>query len=569
MSSGRHAYSIRLTPGFERLSDRLLLSVNNSMVGPSGEGENHVVHQADNVVFVFGDNVENDSILLTMGTTQHQLRINDEEFEFDASVVDEIVLSGLGGDDELTLIGSQLDDQVELSGTDVKMLSTDYVVRAKNMETTRVFGASGEDHVMIHDTAGDDELYMHSNFSAFVNDRGDIFKVSGMERVEAFSRRGGHDEVKFFDSAEDDRFVSRSGTMVRDSNDVENPHYGSAYMVGESFWNYANGFARVDAYHRTGGVDEARVYGTQEDDHVTATPDLVTVSAGVTSTGSSFTVTGIHGFRTTRTYGEGGNDLAELHGQQHYEDRFVSEPASAYMYSTGNSHRDVASGFELNFPPIVASNIVVGFEHIKANGGDDTDRAELRGTSDDDQFVGLPDIAQLTAGGTTVAALNFRVVRAIGNGGEDEAFLQGSDANETYISNTRFAYLEGGDYLNYVSNDFNVIVDGRGGGFDYANPQEYAGPNRDYVLFDGPQFLIYGPERRERIHGFDEGRGDAERAGWQVMRPIEHPFTLGGSHDQNDAPNETQFEEIQAWAGADLPNYELHDDGFLRLVTDA
>ena len=172
----------------------------------------------------------------------------------------------------------------------------------------------------------------------------------------------------------------------------------------------------------------------------------------------------------------------------------------------------------------------------------------------------------MTTPNADVEAWDFRIVRSLGRGGTDRAQLQDSVANETYISNSRFAYLEGPDYLNYVEG-FSIDVFATSGGNDFANAQEYTGPNQDYLIFDGNQFLIWGPNREERIHDFNDARGDGVGpAGFQLLDQITHAFTLGGSHDQTDLPDEDTANDIVERSEELITLYEIVDGEIVEVV---
>lgn len=527
---------------FETLSDRLVLSANPlaPIDAPAGEGHSHTIEEQGSLVTVLGGD-DADIIRIEMGTSEHLLTINGESHEYDASVVDEIVVAGMGGDDSVTVVGSTLNDLIEIEDGQTTLRNGKYVARVQQAEIVRVVGAGGRDTVKIYDSNGDDSLFMHPTFTTFVNADGDTFKVSGVEQVEAFADNGGVDRVRFYDSPADDKFVAKTQF---------------AYMIGDDFWNYAKNFESIDAFQRSGGQDNAEFYGSDGDDVLVARPDnvLFTTANGIRMAS--------HDFFTTRTSGEGGNDSAEVFGQDHVEDKFVWRQDSAYMYTNGVVDSDGLSE-AVAVTPITASNIFVGFGHIEATGGGPDDRAELRGSVGDDRVIALPEVVVMTTDLAEVEAIDFRIVRSHGKGGNDRAQLQDSSQSDKYISNPEFAYLAGDDYLNYVTG-FSIDAFALNPGDDYANAKDYTGPDNDYLVFDGNQFLIWGPDRQERVHGFTRARGDGVGpAGFQLLNQITHAFTLGGSHDQNDIPTDELTQQMVDRANEAFTIYE-YVDGELR-----
>ncbi len=522
---------------FESLSQRIALTVTPCI---PLDLDDYSIEQQGNVLFVVGSKCD-DTFRVELGTEEHTVGIRGDIRTFDADVVDEIVLSGMDGNDEINVRGTSLDETVEVNGDELVLTSAQHQLRVRDSEVVRVVAGEGEDNVRISDSDGDDNVYLHPTFAAFVNPDGDVFHFSGFDRVEAFAENGGRDTVSFYDSSDDDEFTAKTNF---------------AYMISDDFWNYAKGFERIEAISRFGGNDSARLHDSPGDDILVARPDEV-----VLETGRTVMVT--RGYFTTRTIAEaGGNDVATLHGQDFVEDRFVWQDNSSYMYTTGVAEADAPS----DVAPITASNLAIGFDHIEAMAGGSNDRAELRGSAGDDRVIALPEVVQITTPNATAEAWGFRVVRSHGRGGDDRAQLQDSDANDTYISNSRFAYLEGPGYLNYVAG-FSIDVFATGEGDDYAHAQDYSGPGQDYLIFDGDQFLIWGPEREERIYDFTRARGDgAGPAGFQLLSQINHAFTIGGSHDQTDIPDDFVANAIVERSEEAFTLYEIVDGEIVESV---
>lgn len=452
----------------------------------SGEAEDYVVQQQGDILFVIGTDVADD-IDLDMSGDVYLLTINGVEQSISPVAVDQIVIAGMAERDEVHITTGRTDERIEVFDDELEIISANYAVRVQQSEIVEVMDEGGDDLVRYYDSAGNDQLVLDPEVSTFTNSKGERYQVTGAEVTQGYAINGGSDVAIFYDSAGNDRFVGKETF---------------SYMVGEDFSNLARSFEQVVARKRAGGTDEARLYGSDSDDLLIANPEQVSLQSNNTDLSAFF-------FDVTRSYAGEGNDRAELHGQGFVTDRFVWEPTSSYLYTTGVVDPAVAlANLPADFEPLTVSNVAIGFDVVEGFGGDGSDRAELKGSAGDDNYIALPEIVQLSTPNAMVEATNFRIVRAFGRGGDDQAYLEDSKDNDTYISNEVFAYLEGRDYLNYVS-EFKIQVIAKNGGFDYANPRGYRGPDRDYLLFDGFQFLIYGPERRERIFGFDDGRGDA------------------------------------------------------------
>ena len=526
---------------FESLASRLLLTGNTDVEpGPAGENDPITV-QISSAVFVIGT-AESDTISLDVSGDQYELTVNGSTQQLDPLTVDQVLISGLGSSDQATITTASGADRIELNDDEMEIIGIGYTIRVQQIEAVNVVDSGGDDRVRYYDSAGDDILLLDPAFSAFTNEQGETYTVSGVEVTEAYAEAGGEDQVFFNDSPDDDRFVGKEQF---------------SYMVGNGFSNYARGFEMVAAYSRAGGADEARLHGSDSDDVLVARPNDVQLTVGTTQI-SAIT------YPVTRSYGGGGNDQADVFGQDFVTDRFVWEPESPYLYTTGM--QDPAADpndLPANFTPARTSNVFVGFDRIDARGSDDTDRAELMGSSEADTLVGLPQIVHLETPGATVEAEDFRIVRSFGRGGDDKAYLEDSAERDTYVSKRAFVYLEGPDYLNFLADFDEVIVASMNGGPDHALASEYSGPNRDALVFDGPQFLLLLLERNERVTGFATARGDADGADWMATeRPSTVLFTIDGNHVLTSIDSRTpeQRAEIDSLAQGDLLEYAILDD---------
>ena len=100
--------------------------------------------------------------------------------------------------------------------------------------------------------------------------------------------------------------------------------------------------------------------------------------------------------------------------------------------------------------------------------------------------------------------------------------------------------------MNYISGFSKIDAISSNGGGDYSRAFDYRGPDRDYLVHDSLQFLVFGPERSERFVEFEVARGDGNHAGGNIVSPIVNPFTLGGFHDNSQAgvPNPADTQAI-------------------------
>jgi len=415
--------SKRNLSGFESLDERLLMTV-ALFVEAS-------VEQTDNSVSVIaGSTVQNNKIDLVLGTDEHVLTFNDEEYRFNADEVDEFFInSDLYPDpwkfrrtDQVNVTATELDDQITWDGETLTIRSAKYSVQVTSTDTVRVAGGQGFDVAKIYDTDGNDELYMHSHFTALKTSENKVFKVSGAERVHAFAKNGGYDRVSFYDTAGDDRFVGKQNF---------------AYMNGDGFSNYANGFDRYDAHHRQGGHDEAILYDSDGDDTLKASPDQVVFNVGDT-------VLVTHNYRVTRAIASEGDDKAFLEGEHQIRDVFVWEPESAFLFTTGEPiPRRTGDNREL-LPRDPVSNFAVGFDLVRATGSDTVDRADLRGSDKDDTLQGASSWTTLTTPLSKGQTKDFAIVRAFGRGGNDSARLRNNSGwDAEYVDKGDFAYLKG------------------------------------------------------------------------------------------------------------------------------
>lgn len=519
----------------ELLDSRLLLSA-TSIPDRLASANPELISCIENEVVVHGTDADN-VIDIVLGAESHSVTIDGELFEFDAAVVDRILVYAGTGDDSVSFTGTALDERVEANQRSIELLSADYIARVEEAESVSIGTGEGNDRVSLEDTVGDDAFELRHNSVKYTAASGRIVTVTGHERAEAYARQGGIDEVRFFDSPNNDRFVGK---------------YLRSFMEGDGFVNYARGFEQIFAQHQEGGEDEARLFDHETDDTLTA-------MAGETIFRVEFATYTVRSFPVVRTFASGGNDTAEVFGFHSIRDVFAWTPESAYMHSTGDFVPGTVPDELLGQTGVIATNVMVGFDTISARASDATDRAELTGGPGDDSYVSLPGNVQLTSGGAVVNARMFPITRAFGGGGQDTAILQDSSETDRFVGRALYAYLKNSDYLNYVSG-FRVTAVASQGGPDFADISQFDGPGRDYLVYDGNQFLIHGPERSERLIGFSHARAVADQAGIYEVNPYMQSLTLLGTSHADDVPSDLLVDEFVSRLGEPVSEYEVVDD---------
>jgi|GEM_PF-2536830 len=509
---------------FEELSARLLLTVTT----------------VENTVTVDASEEPNE-INLVMGSDLHTLTIDGEVHEFDANVVDRILIYANEGADTVTLQGSGTDERVETYDRSTELLSTNYIARIEDAESISIDTGEGSDHVEFVDSEGEDLVALAPDRATFARSNGQTVVVTGHEQAEAFAHNGGNDIVNFTDSSGDDRFTAK---------------YLRSFMIGDGFINYARGFESVNAESSAGGEDEARLLDSPVDDHLE-------VSGTMASYRVEFATHTVNGFPVTRAYSTEGNDTATVLGNHFVSDVFRWTPDSAFMYSTGiydATAPELFQGERIDD----SANIMVGFADIEATGSDPSDRAELRGTEGDDRLIGLPSKVEFTTPNARVEATSFGVVAATGQGGDDVAFLEDSAGNDRYVGRSRGRYLEGSNYLNYVAG-FDTDVVSRNGGEDTFSLVDYTGPGRDYLVQQTNRLMVIGPERSERLIGFSNGTGSADNAGLLVFAPYFSPIELNAGHRLDDLPEDELRDSFERRIDQVFEDYEVVD-GDIKVV---
>lgn len=520
---------------FESLNDRIALSANsiaNMDDGASGEGETAAITQDGSQLSIIGsDNA--DTINVELGASMYQVTVNGDTTQYNVDAVDQIVIEGDGGADSLTITASDLDNRVELKDDTFTVTNSSLTVSVTEVESIVTTAGSGTNRAFLFDTSGDDVLTLRPDEATLVDGNGNSYMVNGFDRVIAISENGGSDQANFYDTSGDDIFVAKESF---------------SYLVGTGFWNYARGFNKVDAFSEQGGFDQAWLFDSTGDDTLTA------ADGDVTLTHADGTVFASHDFSLTRGMASNGNDTATMTGQDNVAERFVWSPETSQLSTSGADSM---------------TYIAEGFDSISVTASDASDRADLRGSESDDTVIMLPEATQLTTPNAEIVAIGFGSVVARGNGGDgDFAHIEDSRFNDNIVTKARYAYMQGAGFLN-LATGFEVLdIASTNGGYDRAVSYDYAS-DVDLLVWDGPQYWIFGQNRNERIFQPEHGRGfGVDSAGWESLRENEIAFRLSGSHSQLKDLTAAQIAEIATRNETPVGNYDLVDGRIVSVTTD-
>ncbi len=523
---------------FESLKDRIALSVNPIAnldaaeldCEGSGEGEVATVIQDGTLLSIIGSD-NDDSISLQLGATTYEVIVNGETSEFSVDAIDQIMIEGDNGFDSLSISASDLDNRVDLNDGTFTVSNSALIVSVIEVQDIVTTAGTGTNRAFLFDTTGDDVLTLRPDEATLVDGEGNNYRVEGFDRVIAISENGGSDQANFHDTANDDIFVARESF---------------SYLVGDGFWNYARGFDSVEAFSEQGGFDQAWLFDSAGDDTLTAADGDVTLTHADGTTFAS------HGFSLSRGMASDGNDTATFTGQEGVAEQFVWSPETSQLSTSGSNS---------------ITYIAEGFDSMSVTVSDEADRADLRGSESDDTVILLPEAAQLTTPDAEILAIGFGSVVARGNGGDgDFAHIEDSRFNDEIITKERYAYVQGSDFLS-LATDFEVIdIASINGGHDRAVSYDYA-DDIDFLVWDGPQYWIFGQNRNERIFTPAEARGfGIDAAGWEILRENEIPFRLSGSHSQLKDLSAQQLAEIATRNETPVGNYDLVDGQILEVT---
>jgi hypothetical protein len=199
----------------------------------------------------------------------------------------------------------------------------------------------------------------------------------------------------------------------------------------------------------------------------------------------------------------GTGDLAFLQDSAG-NDMFLSRPEFGVLSGDGFYYR--ANGFDM----VVA-------QALAGNAGGPGDQAFLQDSAGNDTFLGHPEFGVLSGSGFKNRANGFDLVVAQAVAGDaggigDQAFLQDSAGDDTFLGEPEFGVLSGNGFKNRA-NGFDLVVaqafaGDTGGLGDQAFLRDSAGND---IFFSRPTFsALIGDGFRNRVNGFDRVAATAD-----------------------------------------------------------
>ncbi|MEM7477797.1 MAG: hypothetical protein AAF483_22650 [Planctomycetota bacterium] len=261
-------------PSLESLSKRELMASDLTIVD-----ETLVVSGTaapDNISFVVGDDV-------------HQITINGEITEVNATEVQNVRFFG-SSDDSISLSGSEnTDDRFGTWNNRAELQSDGLRIQALGFGTVASESTGGNDRAYVFGSGGDDEL-TGSPDSLAINRPQSGASVDGYSRVYIFGGAG-EDSSRLEDSPGNDRFISKGDRDV---------------MEGPDSYVRMDGFENVEISATNGGADRAYQRGTDGDDLLILTENIMKLS-------SDYRSVTIDGFERTYAYAGEGEDEVRVY----------------------------------------------------------------------------------------------------------------------------------------------------------------------------------------------------------------------------------------------------------------
>jgi hypothetical protein len=383
----------------------------------------------DNLVSLNGDQLtvhgtnQNDSIQLNT-SNGFSIDVNGVGYAFSQSAVQNIYLIGHGGQDSIDLqLGSQ-DDHVATRPGGVIVDNSDFIVNAGQFESVQVDGGGGYDTVSLRGSAGNDTFWGSAAVST-LSGAGYSSRVSGFDIVYSQST-GGYDTVEFQGSSGNDLFVSNDQkTML---------HSGGTIVVADHF-DFAQAFGG-------GGQDSAILFDSAGNDQFRLAPELAEII------NDQFTVSA-SGFETVNAIGGHGDTMLMQDSQ--LDDSLWVNDGIAVM--TGNGFKNVARGFD----------------QIDAVASSGNDVALIFDSQGDDVFISQGHYTEMQFAIGSVTTNGFDWVTAIArNGGQDQAFIQGTNGSDIVNADDTGLTLRTSDELVRRTVDFEQTDVDTLGGIDYG-----------------------------------------------------------------------------------------------------
>ena len=309
LENGENTYSFDVTvEDSARRTDSRSLLVTVTSEGSSEPPTDTAPQLAvtDNVAEIVGADVD-EVFVLTLGSDIHVLTVNEQEFQFDATLVDTFHIgSGLAtSHDTITVVGTELDDVASAFGDSAEFSSSSYQVNTYTFDQVTFDGAAGNDYAQLYGSNEVDLLEGLPQASTLITPT-HVYQVLDFERVDSYGR-GGDDYAQVY------------GT---NGNDTFNTHDGYEVLRGAGHQQTTKGFSRVDAYGR-GGTDTANLLDSLEDDYMYAFEKYVVMQ----SVGRKAVT---KGFAQVSTEADrGGNDSAFVWNLKSVDELFATGVAMA------------------------------------------------------------------------------------------------------------------------------------------------------------------------------------------------------------------------------------------------
>ncbi|MCA9052783.1 MAG: tandem-95 repeat protein, partial [Planctomycetaceae bacterium] len=311
-------------------------------------------------------------------------------------------IDGAQGRDTLNIIGTPGDDvAVARPGQVVFMHDGSQVgveVSAISVEVVILDGNGGTNTATLNDSALDDKFFARPN-SGFMTDVSNTYQTNAFGFQLTAVATTGNDLVKFYGS----QFA-----------DTLNARPGIATIVGPGFSHVAQNFDVLVA-RSNGGADTGVLFGTSGNDTLTARAGVALMSG----TGFNFQ---LDSFRTVTAKALGGNDLVRFYGGAGDDSLF----ANANTFSA----KFLTEVYEIN---TVSIERVIAFAF-----GGNANETIFTDSAGDDNFIGAPNMAELSGLGYFIRATAFDsvVIRGV-NGG----------INRRTLNNINYSLSEQGTWV--------------------------------------------------------------------------------------------------------------------------
>ncbi len=448
------------------------------------------------------DATSGDDVVTVNLSGDYQVTVNGVTRSLDRASVRSIVVNGGDGTDQLIIIADSVMVSAVLQIGQLQVTGADYQLAGNSWENVTVIATAGSTaRATLYDSPSNDNLFARPQTVSLTNGTY-THRLDRFARVDALATSGdaggSGDQAYFYDSAGNDSFFAHpthaymSGNQfynysegfdraiaiatagdaggsgdqayLYDSagNDTLNSLPGYSYLTGPGYYSYAQGFDRVIAFARAGSADArgdwAYLYDSAGDDTLNARPEYAYLS------GTGF-FNYAEGFGTVLTYSTNTSS---------FDRAYLYDSAGDDVF-TGTTAHGVMRG--TNFV-----NLVAGFDEVIADsrsGG--TDIARLYDSAGNDVFVATPTAASLTTPTYRQSAVGFERVTGFATAGNsggigDQANLYDSPGNDILNARPEYAYITGTGYYSYAEGFNRVRV--------FANAGNAGGSGDRAYLYD-------------------------------------------------------------------------------------